>query len=118
MYHPATTDEEHHGRGSWWADRPSGRPRHRCLYGGFVVERESMSENKLNISRQTNALLRALDLAPPDVRRITITPSQVEAEVYLRNDKGEKYVTPVDENGYTTDVSDVATETRTYEVRT
>ena len=85
-----------------------------------------MSENKLNISKEIGALLKKLELAPPDVAALHITPSKVVATVYRRNDQGHKFITGA--GAWTTENKDEvvtsfssgtpATKTVEYEVRT
>lgn len=93
-------------------DLPSGRPRHRChheLVASSYKEGKSMTTNKVNISKHTNAIMRQLDLEPTMVRTLTITPHTVVAEVFTPDQDGKKFIT---DDGY------VATDTKTYEVRT
>ena len=48
--------------------------------------------SKLNISHETNALLRKLNLEPPFVKEIRITPTTVTATVYKKNASGNKHL--------------------------
>jgi hypothetical protein len=75
-----------------------------------------------NIHKHTAAICRKLGLEPKNVRQLTITPRSVEAEVYLVNEKGSKYLVdapellPADGDDVTGFSQVPAMEIRTFEV--
>jgi hypothetical protein len=62
---------------------------------------------KPNIHSHTSAICKKLGLEPHLVRSMTVTPTNVEAEVFLTDENGSKYIK---------DDGNVALETRTFEV--
>ena len=86
-----------------------------------------MSENKVHIGKEVAAICKKLGLEPLFTGSLLITPTSVDAVVFLKDERGKKHTIPppealpVAEDGsesmgftHTT----VATETRTFEVRT
>ena len=74
-----------------------------------------MSENKLNIARQNNALLRRLGLEPSMTKRLVIEPDKVTVTEYQRHpEHGGKWV----DYSHGTDNGAVATTERIIPVRT
>lgn len=63
-----------------------------------------------NVWPQVELICQELDLEPSLCRRFTITHDEVEAELYLTNEQGKKYIDPETEH--------IATETQTFKIQT
>ena len=85
-----------------------------------------MSEDKINVGKETSALLTKLGLEPMFVKELHLTPTKATVTVYKRNEDGSKYTEPAepflpsdDEEAETFGFSHVAaTQIIEFEVRT